>query len=541
MAEEEILKETWNIIKDNLSNRSFVTHPYLVSWVEANLDAFLEYMQERIKKKVSPENNQFCFSPKSDICIRRGSILSFPDAFFYTFVIKKLYKKIYKKIKWTQNTLDISYPLDEPKKKNAWTENALLGWERFPNKTLAILEEGYSHVIFLDIAACYDNINHRLLMEYLNKSITTKEEKDILKELQNCIGKWSGDSGKGLPQGYTASDILAKVYFEKIHEILKAKNIRHIRYVDDFRVFCNSEAEARRYMIEITEVLSNHGFSIQTHKTILLNKAETKKHIKSSTHAVKETISSLKGTAYTNTTDEELEVLMGNPDITFVKVLEKTFKKYFPTNKNKEFNKTLYHYLASRLGKQKSACCVDYVINTIKTRPEETKYSLIYLSNLYKGRKLPKKILRGLTAYLNSDKCFYDYQKYEILKFFYENNTKDIELSSISEKIAKDRNNPTWMRSYAFGIWASNTKSPAEIMSLYPRETDEIIKGDILQASFCLPQKEAMKFLNRNESASFWSKYIKPFITSEYNKLGNSSGKKKNKVVPTVAPCGSYE
>lgn len=541
MANKEILKETWNIVKDNLSNRSFVTHPHLISWVEADLDAFLKYMQQRIKKNVPPDNNQFCFSPKSDICIRRGSILSFPDTFFYTFAIKKLYKKIYKKIKWTQNTLDISYPLDDPEKKNAWTENALIGWERFPDKTLDILKEGYSHMIFLDIAACYDNINHRLLVEYLNKAITTKEEKDILKKLQDYIGKWSGDSGKGLPQGYTASDILAKVYFEKIHEILEAKSIRHIRYVDDFRVFCNSEAEARRCMIEITEVLSNHGFSIQTHKTMLLNKAEAKKHIKSSNQAVKETIYSLKGTAYTKKTDEEIEVLMKNPDRTFVKVLEKTFKKYFSTNKCKEFNKTLYHYLASRLGKQKSKYCVSYVINTIKTRPEETKYSLIYLSNLYKGRKLPKGILKELTTYLKANECFYDYQKYEILKFFYENNTNDIELSNISEKIAKDRNNPTWMRSYAFAIWAANTKSPSEIISLYPRETDEIIKGDILQSSFSLPQKEAMKFLNRNGDSSFWGKYIKQFITSKYNKLGNSSSKKKAKVVPKVVACGSYE
>ena len=484
-------------------------------------------MVKRIKSKADVDANRFCFSPKSDICIRRGSVLTIQDAFFYTYIVKKLYKKIYKKVEWTQGKLDFSYKLQNLKHKNPWVPTGLTGWKDFPNKTCSLLEEKkFPYVIFLDIAACYDNINHRLLGKCL-EDITNSKERELVRKLMDALGIWNRDSGKGLPQGYTASDVLAKIYFEKIHKRFIDKGIQHIRYVDDFRIFCHSEIEARKQMIEITEILSEYGFSIQTHKTELQTKEEALKKINTSLVVIKDTIQKLKeDSPYKDISDEDLEKLMDTQNNEFTKILQKTFEDNF--NSKKFVDKSLYHYLVDRLGKQKSQTCKKQVLGFIKTKPEETKYSLIYLTNLYKESKLPPALINHLVKHMKSDNCFYEYQKYEILKFLYEHEVKNKQLKEFSEKIAKDKNYSSWVRSYAIAIWMQNNAPKQELLDMYSNESDEIIKADLLQAYAQLSPKEYPAVLRRYGKKLFWRPYIETFSQKQSNQKKNHKKKDNN-------------
>lgn len=531
MKNKEILKNTWEILKEDLKRRSFTTHPHLTEWINSNLDPFLKTMSKRIKNKTEIDVNRFCFSPKSDICIRRGSVLTIQDAFFYTYVVKKLYNKIYKQVEWTQGKFDLSYKLQNLKHKNPWVPTGLTGWKEFPNKTCSLLEEGnFPYVIFLDIAACYDNINHRLLGKCL-EDITSSKDRELVRKLMDALGIWNRDSGKGLPQGYTASDVLAKIYFEKIHKRFIDKGIQHIRYVDDFRIFCLSEIDARKQMIAITEILSEYGFSIQTHKTELQTKEDAVKKINSSLIYIKKTIQKLKeDSSYKDISDEHLENLMDTPNSEFTKILQKTFKDNFSSRKF--VDKSLYHYLVSRLGKQKSTTCKRQVLHFIKTKPEETKYSLIYLTRLYYESKLPTKLVKFLIDHMESDKCFYEYQQYEILKFLYEHDVKNKHLKVFSEKIAKDKNYSSWVRSYAIAIWAQNDAPKQELLDMYSSESDEIIKADILQACAQLSQKEYSTVLKRYGKKLFWRPYIEIFTQKQSNQKKNQKKENSNLDIP---------
>lgn len=531
MNNKEVLKKTWEIVKGDLNRRTFTTHPYLAKWIDSNLEHFLETMSKRIKSKADVDVNRFCFSPKSDICIRRGSVLTIQDAFFYTYAVKKLYQKIYKRVEWTQGEFDLSYKLQNLKHKNPWVPTGLTGWKEFPNKTCSLLKEkDFPYVIFLDIAACYDNINHRLLGQYL-EDITNSKERELVRKLMDALGIWSRDSGKGLPQGYTASDVLAKIYFEKIHKRFIDKGIQHIRYVDDFRIFCNSEIEARKQMIEITEILSECGFSIQTHKTELQTKEDALKKINTSLIVIKNTIQKLKeDSSYKDISDENLEKLIDTPNSEFTKILQKTFKDNF--NSKKFVDKSLYHYLVSRLGRQKSKVCKKQVLRIIQIKPEETKYSLIYLTKLYEGSPLPSSLVEFLINHMESDNCFYEYQKYEILKFLYENKAKNKHLKEFSEKIAKDKNYSSWVRSYAIAIWMQNNAPKQELLDMYSNESDDIIKSDILQAYTQLSPKEYPAVLKRYGKKLIWRPYIETFSQKQSNQKKNHKKGDSNLDIP---------
>ena len=103
-----------------------------------------------------------------------------------------------------------------------------------------------------------------------------KTELDLLAK---CLRRWSGTRTKGIPQGYTASDILAKVYLGPVDQALRNEDLDHLRYVDDFRVFCGSRNEAKQAILVLAELMSNRGLNLQSAKTDIYTKEQAKPQI----------------------------------------------------------------------------------------------------------------------------------------------------------------------------------------------------------------------------------------------------------------------
>ncbi|MBM4293078.1 MAG: RNA-directed DNA polymerase [Deltaproteobacteria bacterium] len=102
-----------------------------------------------------------------------------------------------------------------------------------------------------DLSVCFDNINHHLLCERLEREVGLSE--DVTRVLRACLDTWQGSDshatrGVGLPQGLDASYLLGELYLRGLDERLRAlsgEGYAAMRYVDDVAVVTTSDERAR--------------------------------------------------------------------------------------------------------------------------------------------------------------------------------------------------------------------------------------------------------------------------------------------------------
>lgn len=97
-----------------------------------------------------------------------------------------------------------------------------------------------SYLVDIDIASCYEYIDHERLFDELVLRGGNAERIDLLRQFQESLfGR-----GLGLPQGVEASHWLSDVYLEIVERNIGRHGLGIYRYADDFRIIVNSTKEA---------------------------------------------------------------------------------------------------------------------------------------------------------------------------------------------------------------------------------------------------------------------------------------------------------
>jgi hypothetical protein len=78
-----------------------------------------------------------------------------------------------------------------------------------------LIDAGAAYVVMADITAFYENIDLGLLLSDLIEAIN---------QISSCLNKWAQVQGRGIPQGQSPSDILAKLYLNSIDQTLKGSD-----------------------------------------------------------------------------------------------------------------------------------------------------------------------------------------------------------------------------------------------------------------------------------------------------------------------------
>ena len=121
-----------------------------------------------------------------------------------------------------RGTSDIAYQLETVSTTVKWVKRGFLVWQEWRQKSLEKLRAA-EFVLIADIAAFYENIDLPRLSSDLR---ATGMGEEATRLLSACLNRWAEPRGKGIPQGRSASDILAKLYLELNRPQLAARRVR---------------------------------------------------------------------------------------------------------------------------------------------------------------------------------------------------------------------------------------------------------------------------------------------------------------------------
>jgi len=134
-------------------------------------------------------------------------------------------------------------------------------WNKFFNQQIDFFSKGYKFHTKVDIKSFFKLININKLTEILKEEFGVDDQLINILKLQ--LKKWNKNrSGLGIPQGPSASHVLANAYltpFDKYFNNLSVeeKNFKILRYVDDIVVMASSESTAKSIVFQINRYLQD--------------------------------------------------------------------------------------------------------------------------------------------------------------------------------------------------------------------------------------------------------------------------------------------
>ncbi len=183
-------------------------------------------------------------TPKSKVGFRISTQLDPFDSIIYNGVLYEISTDIEKQRILPNQDIVFSYRLKP--EVDGTLYDSKYNWDSFNKKAQAIVETGvYSHVVVTDIADFFSSIYLHNVETSIREAVRPSGKVAHGEALIQIIkAMHSNQTHKGLPIGPQFSRPIAELILIEIDKILINNNIKFIRYVDDYRIFCNSEVEA---------------------------------------------------------------------------------------------------------------------------------------------------------------------------------------------------------------------------------------------------------------------------------------------------------
>ncbi len=153
-------------------------------------------------------------------------------------------------------------------------------WGSFQKRSEELLEEieadswSDPYVVVADIADFFPRIYSHPLENALSEC--TNKNNHVLK-IKRMLNDWNFSVSYGIPVGQTSTRLLSEIVLDDVDRALISEDIKHCRFVDDYRIFCKSKIEAYKCLAFLANALfENHGLTLQQHKTRILSADEFK-------------------------------------------------------------------------------------------------------------------------------------------------------------------------------------------------------------------------------------------------------------------------
>jgi len=206
-----------------------------------------------------------CLAPKHRFGFRISTQLDPLDILVFTSLIHEVGAKLESlRIPATENIVH-SYRF-EPKPDGRMFSDQFT-YQSFQEESARICETVEpTHVVIADIADFFPRLYTHRIDNALDSALGVGHMHSVA--LKRLLGHWAGSYSYGIPVGSAASRLIAETTIADIDQLLLSEGAGYVRFSDDFRFFCKSEAEAYRFLALIARALiENHGLTLQQSKT----------------------------------------------------------------------------------------------------------------------------------------------------------------------------------------------------------------------------------------------------------------------------------
>lgn len=141
-------------------------------------------------------------------------------------------------------------------------------------RILFLRNQGYHWVVDADIESFFDEIDHVVLMEEVEKLVPDEDILSLIRQWIACEIMEGGvitQFSEGIPQGSPLSPLLSNLYLDHLDEALLENNLRVVRFADDFLVLCKSREHAENALDLTEDVLSELRLKINAEKTRIVD------------------------------------------------------------------------------------------------------------------------------------------------------------------------------------------------------------------------------------------------------------------------------
>ena len=122
-------------------------------------------------------------------------------------------------------------------------------------KALMHIHEGYTYIVDIDLKTFFDEVDHCLLLNLLYKKVKCRITMRLIRKWLRAPILIKGKlhkRRKGVPQGSPLSPLLSNILLNELDKELTKRELRFVRYADDFSVYTKTRSEANKVMKAIS-------------------------------------------------------------------------------------------------------------------------------------------------------------------------------------------------------------------------------------------------------------------------------------------------
>lgn len=125
-------------------------------------------------------------------------------------------------------------------------------------KALDYIHEGFSFIVDIDLKTFFDEVDHCLLLNLLHQKVKCPITMRLIRKWLRAPIQINGKlhkRRKGVPQGSPLSPLLANILLNELDKELTRRNLRFVRYADDFSIYTKYKSHATATLKAIEKFL----------------------------------------------------------------------------------------------------------------------------------------------------------------------------------------------------------------------------------------------------------------------------------------------
>lgn len=116
-------------------------------------------------------------------------------------------------------------------------------------QALKNVNDGYQDIVDIDLKGFFDEVDHSVLLQLIYQRVKCPTTLRLIRKWLRAPIQINGKlhrRRKGMPQGSPISPLLSNILLDLLDKELERRDLKYVRYADDFSIYTKSKKEARK-------------------------------------------------------------------------------------------------------------------------------------------------------------------------------------------------------------------------------------------------------------------------------------------------------